>query len=425
MMPMDEFSILQANLTTLKNIFRPSSPTDDKSLFRGRSSQLRSMMSGLAEVGQHILIYGERGVGKTSLGYMAKAFFDSDPSPHRLSVRIQCADGESFTQIWQDFYQKLLLTVERRGKSFREYMSEAMDDVDTILNYPDAGSLAATDVNRALAILADKCELLLIVDEFDRLGAWDETTPFGDLIKALSDERASVTLVIVGVADSIDGLIKSHASTPRSLRQILMPHMDEEELQQIVVKGYAAFSEHGYTLTCAPKAAKAIAKVAQGFPYYAHLLAGAAGTEALYRGSHHIDVSDVFASMVLAIEDADHTIRSTYVGCTTARSDANIEATLVACAMASADELSYFSSSDVAASLTILLEETRTSGHVNSHLARFSKPPYWVLERLEISERKIRYRFRDPLMRPFVLLKGYQSGLIKGHNAKGSAKRVS
>jgi hypothetical protein len=410
---MDDFSVLQANLSTLKKIFRPSSPTDDKSLFRGRASQLRSIMAGLAEVGQHILIYGERGVGKTSLGYMAKGFFDSDPAPHRLSIRVQCADGESFTQIWKDAYKRLVVAVDLKGKEFRTYMTAAMDAVDEILNYPDSDELSATDVMRALTILANECELLIFIDEFDRLGAWDETTPFGDLIKGLSDERTAVTLVIVGVADSIDGLIKSHASTPRSLRQILMPRMTDAELTSIVTDGYAAFSERAYKITCDPEAARTIAKVSQGFPYYAHLLAGAAGTEALYRSQHHIGTKDVFASMVLAIEDADHTIRSNYVGSTTARSDANLEATLVACALASADELSYFASTDVAVALSYLLGEDKKSGHVNSHLQRFSAPPHWVLERRELSQRKIRYRFRDPLMRPFVLLKGYQNGIIR------------
>lgn len=410
---MDEFSVLQANLTTLKSIFRPSSPTDDQQLFRGRHTQLRGVMSGLAERGQHILIYGERGVGKTSLGYMARALFDSNPGVHRLSVRLQCADGQTFTEIWQNFYVKLRSETAKRSKDFRQYLESALDAADEVLNYPNADALTATDVARALGIISSHVELLIIIDEFDRLGAWDETTPFGDLIKSLSDDRLPVTLVIVGVADSIDGLIKAHASTPRSLRQILMPRMEKSELLSIVNDGYAEFEKvSGYELDCDEKAAEAISAVAEGFPYYAHLLAGAAGTEALYQGAHRISVLDVFASMVVAIEDADHTIRSSYVASTTARADANLEFTLIACAMAESDELGYFSSTSVAAALSRLVQAERKSGHVNSHLQKFSSAPHWILDRNEISERKIRYRFRDPLMRPFVLLKAYQQQIL-------------
>jgi hypothetical protein len=190
--------------------------------------------------------------------------------------------------------------------------------------------------------------------------------------------------------------------------------MEKDELLSIVVDGYAEFErQSSYELSCNEKAARVIATVAEGFPYYAHLLAGAAGTEALYQGDHKIAVKDVFRSMIVAIEDADHTIRSTYVASTTARADANHELTLIACAMASTDEIGYFSSTDVAAALTPLVGSKRNSGHVNSHLQKFSSSPHWILDRKEISERKIRYRFRDPLMRPFVLLKGYQIGAIK------------
>src|SRR5690606_4414923 len=107
-----------------------------------------------------------------------------------------------------------------------------------------------------------------------------------------------------------------------------------------------------YVLHCDPKAARVIAKVAEGFPYYAHLLAGAAGAEALYARKHEITVPDIFQSMVVAIEDADHSIRTSYVGSTTARADANLELTLIACAMAKQDEIGYFSSTDVARALT-------------------------------------------------------------------------
>lgn len=412
---MTELSVLHAHLGTLKRIFRPSSPTDESGLFRGRTKQLRSVMSGLAEIGKHLIIYGERGVGKTSLGYMAKYLFDaSDTNVFRVSVRLQCADGESFTQIWQDFYLKLRTASEAKGREFRDYFGETLEAVDEILNYPDTDRLTATDVHRALAMIANKCELLVIIDEFDRLGGWDETVPFGDLIKSLADERLPVTLAIVGVADSIDGLIKAHASTPRSLQQILMPRMDRAELTSIVVEGYAAFAQDSsYPLTCDEDAARLIANVAQGLPYYAHLLAGAAGTEALYRNEHSIGKAEVFRSMLLAVEDADHMIRSTYVASTTARADASIELTLVACATAVTDELGYFSSKDVADSLGKLIGAPRTTGHVNSHLAKFSGAPFWVLERKEISQRKIRYRFADPLMQPFVLLKGYGAGILK------------
>ena|ERR1700728_4068959 len=58
---------LGAQLAALKTIFRPSSPIDDRELFRGRTDELSRVIGAVQELGQHAVIYGERGIGKTSL----------------------------------------------------------------------------------------------------------------------------------------------------------------------------------------------------------------------------------------------------------------------------------------------------------------------------------------------------------------------
>lgn len=410
---MDDFLILQAKLRTLRDIFRPSAPTDTFELFRGRQRQLESVQAGLAGLGEHIMVYGERGVGKTSLAYIAQAIFDGSTDEFGLSVRVQCTDGATFTDVWQEFYLKLVAAVSRRDKAFREFLSEALDLADEVINYPN-GDLGATQINRVLTSISSKCELLVIFDEFDRLGAWDETTPFGDLIKGLSDDRLQVTLLLVGVADSIDGLIKSHKSTARNLRQVPMPRMVMSELTAIAEKGFASYSEKsGHPLAIEPDAAKFIAHIAQGFPYYVHLLCGAAGAEAIKAGNTVVTRNDVLSSMINATEDADHDIRSAFTAAVTGRADSNLDLTLYACARASVDDLGYFSSTDVAAALSAIVGSKRAPGNVNAHLRRFSESPCWLLEMKQISERKLRYRFSNPLMKPFALVKGYQTGKLK------------
>jgi len=50
--------------------------TDDRRLFRGRRSQLVRPLGVTGAPGQHAIIFGERGVGKTSLSYMVRDAFD-------------------------------------------------------------------------------------------------------------------------------------------------------------------------------------------------------------------------------------------------------------------------------------------------------------------------------------------------------------
>jgi hypothetical protein len=408
-----DYTVMQAKLATLKNIFRPSSPTDDLTLFRGRSREIESVMTGIAEVGQHPVIYGERGVGKTSLSYIAKSLFMRTGGDGALSVRVQCSDGETFTAVWTHFFRVFRTEVEKLDKERRESLKDLVERVETILLYPDQDELAVHDVVQALTLIANRVQLLIVLDEFDRLGGWQETTPFSDLIKSLSDDLVPMTLITVGVADDIDGLMKGHQSIPRNIRQVRMPRMSDSELAEILTGGFAAYSEKtGDSLSCDKRTAAAVARISQGFPYYTHLLGGAAGAEAIRDGEAVVTQATVFRAMMRAVEDTSHAIRSSYTEAVSARADAQLVPTLLACALAETDDIGYFSSTDVANVLSEIVGSPRGPGHVNSHLKRFASEPIWTLEEKRRGERSIRYRFRDPLMKPFVIIKGIEAGML-------------
>ena len=54
-------------LKTLNEVFSPISPIKRRDFFFGRRIQLEDVVDAINETGQHAILYGERGVGKTSL----------------------------------------------------------------------------------------------------------------------------------------------------------------------------------------------------------------------------------------------------------------------------------------------------------------------------------------------------------------------
>lgn len=195
-----------------------------------------------------------------------------------------------------------------------------------------------------------------------------------------------------------------------------MPRMSMTELADIVLGGYAAYSELiGQPLSCDQQTADAIARISDGFPYYTHLLAGAAGSLAIRTGVNTVTKHTVLAALVHAMDDTDHVIRATYTAATTGRADAKLGPTLLACALAGADDLGLFSSTDVARALSLVLGSQRNPGHVNNHLRKFASDGIGVLEERRLGERRIRYRFRDPMMKPFVVIKGIEERQIPEH----------
>ena len=53
-------------------VFTPSAPINKASLFAGRKKQINTLMNAISQRGQHAVLFGERGVGKTSLANILK-----------------------------------------------------------------------------------------------------------------------------------------------------------------------------------------------------------------------------------------------------------------------------------------------------------------------------------------------------------------
>lgn len=413
-MGMSDDPVLDVKIAALKKIFRPASPIDDRELFRGRTKELTQVIAAVQELGQHAVVYGERGIGKTSLAYMARdSFRRSSPSPS-VSVRIACSADDGFSSVWKKFHPRLLAELDVMDPEDAEQLTPSVDRVASLLDVED---INPDLVSRALHLISSRVPLLVVIDEFDRIGDIGSPTLFADLVKTLSDDLVPCTLLIVGVADDVDDLITGHRSVERALRQIPMPRMSPEELREIIVGGFETLRERsGVQIEMSDEAQATVVNLSQGFPNYTHLLAGAAGELALLDGGTTIDVSLLAVALRLALDEAQQSIRSTFTkAISSTRTDAQFTATIVACAMAKVDELGFFAPVDVRAPLSAILGKQRGTQYFLHHLKKFADDPSWILE-VRGDGRGARYRFRNPLMRPFVFIKGLKEGYLSVAN---------
>ena len=80
------------------SIFTPGAPINEKDLFAGRSEQVEKIIDAVSQRGCHAILYGERGVGKTSLSNMISAFL-----ANRLAFvisRTNCDISDSYSSLW-------------------------------------------------------------------------------------------------------------------------------------------------------------------------------------------------------------------------------------------------------------------------------------------------------------------------------------
>ena len=403
---MTEAIITEAELIRMKiqlaSVFSPSAPIGSIDLFAGRMEQIGQSVSAVSQQGQHVILFGERGVGKTSLAGLVHEFWSqlAKNESDVFSVRYNCDRSDTYRTIWANIVQNIMDGFEMRGDKMP--VGDAWEELSTQIL---AGEASPHTVRRFLDI-ANKT-FIIVIDEFDQVNDVDTVALFSSTIKNLSDNFGQSTLILVGVADTVEELIHDHASIDRALIQILMPRMHGSELTEIIGRAYGRIG-----LSAESHILERMGRLAQGLPHYAHRFGQEAGMAAVTRQSATVENQDVQEAVRQAISHTNQTIRSSYQQATTSpQKDAIFKQVLLACALAGGDELGYFAAGDIRDPLFRVTRKQYGIPQFVGHLKKFATVRGPVLQ--SVGEQwKRRYRFSDPLMRPYVVLKGIDSGLI-------------
>jgi len=393
----------EARLTAEQAInatFSPHAPINQAALFRGRVDQVRETVDTVQSDGLHAVIYGERGVGKTSLANILNDFLGG-----LVSVsKVICSQNDSFPSVMRRALGSIQLTLTQPKLGLRPTAEPVVYNLLSTL--PDSEVLAPDDIATLLSQIP--LSLVLVFDEFDRLLP-QNSAPFADLIKALSDRGAASTVVLVGVAEDVNHLLGTHASVVRNLRQIHLPRMSDDELAAILDEGLPRI---GFSFA-ADEPRRRILSVSQGFPHYTHLLAQYGARAALDSGRSIITDSDVVAGMRRAVERGDQSNRELYYKATTGTRKANLWKEVVsACATAKTDDRGYFSIRDIGDRMSEIRGTVVSQQAMSYHLGKLTEQDRGpLLERIG-PERRYRYRFVNALMRPFIIMQAMNDGLI-------------
>ncbi len=381
-------------------VFSPAAPIDTIDLFTGRAVQLKKVVDAVSTRGQHAIIYGERGVGKTSLANVLKDMLSGGEDA--TVIKVNCVQEDTYEGAWRNALADMAWNVEVGDGRVDEYrLSQYLPE-----------HFGPGDVRRVLQpLVAPPGNAVVIFDEFDRLRDRLQQGLFADTIKDLSDNSVRVTLVLVGVADDVDQLIAEHASIDRALLQIPMPRMSQEELQEIIHRAMTTLE-----MTIDADGLELIVLLSQGLPHYTHLIGKQSTLAAIDGDRGHITAEDVQAGIRRAVEDSQQSIQSAYKNATSSpRKDTLFSQVLLACALAKGDENGYFASADVRAPLNAITDKDYDIPNFSPHLDKFCNEEVrgQPLEKAGTA-RRFRFRFRNPLLQPYVIMKGLASGTMTG-----------
>jgi Cdc6-like AAA superfamily ATPase len=385
------------------SVFTPGSPVNERDLFAGRIPQLNKIIGAISQRGYHAVLFGDRGVGKTSLANMLSSHLRA-VDPRYLIGKLNCDANDTFASIWKKALRDITFEKRQSGIGFTPDVERTVTSLADTLD----SQLSTDDIRRVLGNLSLVAPTLLILDEYDRITDRSVATLVSDTIKALSDFGVGASILIVGVAESVDKLIEGHQSIERALVQIPMPRMSHEEIQQIFEKGCARL---GMELDASARAH--LVNLAQGLPYIAHLLALHSSRAALEENSLVIRREHVDRGIQDSLEQWQQSIKSDYYDATKSQQPGSIfREVLLACALAEVDELGYFTAASVRSPLRSITDREYDIPNFSRHLKEFSEKSRGAVLQRTGEKRRLRYRFSSPLMRPYVIIKGHAEKLI-------------
>lgn len=385
-----------------KQLFSPSSPINEHDLFAGRRREIEKVLDAVTERGKHVVLFGERGVGKTSLAQVLSGLFPKTLR-HIKMVREQVDPSDDFSSIWRKVFRDIHVDAAREGGSDLVPLSQFFPSAI----YPD-------DIRREFEALFGPGDLpIIIVDEFDKSQSTDVRELMANTIKLLSDYSVNATLILVGVADDINELIGEHESVSRCIEQVPMPRMSQSEMREILDKRIPRLGMklHG-------DAYFKVIELSRGLPANVHLLGMYSAQAAIERRSLLISEQDVDAAIDRALERSQESIQEAYAKAVHSnRSDSLYVHVLLACALAKTDDRGQFTPQSICDPLSDILRRPVRIDTFQQHLIKFIAEERGRILVRKGQQRAFKFRFRDPMMQPYVIMRGIADEII-GEDAR-------
>ncbi len=266
----DQFS------TRLNEFVFPARPIDSLEHLQGRREEVQELERALAIVGRHVFIYGDRGVGKSSLAAtLAAQLQSSDATP----INVSGSPTETFSSVVLNIIGHLIGQSRTHTRTVSRETSKGLGAHGTSLGRRESETLTENLFENESLGIAEAAELIaesvhhyasdtvVVIDEFDRIGDAAERNKFADLLKHLGDAQTPIRIIFTGIGRSLEELLGAHGSAIRQLHTKQLDRLSYDGRWDIALQIANAFE-----LDLPRDIYVRIAAISDGFPYYVHLM---------------------------------------------------------------------------------------------------------------------------------------------------------
>lgn len=309
-------------LTDLHKILHPTAPINSVEYLYGRDEFIDGAREALYAHGRHCFIYGDRGVGKSSLAFTLAGMIQSS---ERDYIRVNCSTSSTFESILKVIVRAISVAVGNNIEitqttstkvtlKFIEYNeSQSEKSIDSVYDY--------SDVTESAYLLSIICpayseKTVIVIDEFDTIADVSQKEKFGELVKHLSNLECSFKLIFTGIAKSMIDLMGGHSSSVRQVYQVHLPPLSWDGRFEIIDIAFKYFD-----IEIPDEIRFKIAGMSDGFPSYIHLLCEELLKLANKRSLKKISFNIFIEGLDKAISSIGEHIRSDYDKATTCSND--------------------------------------------------------------------------------------------------------
>ena len=400
-------------------VFTPASPVQEDMFAQRRHADLEARVNlALAQRGRQVILYGDTGVGKTSL-----VFHLVRQSKFKM-VRVEC--GPDFDETLYDALSAVADEQEverivrtRRGADAGIGLGplkagvEANNENEQRIT-PTVRSLAAAVVET----LEHEGVRVLFLDNFENVSGTPKqertTRRVAQLLKSLADRAENghdhLKAVVAGIPEASEALVTLDDATARRTAQIEVTRMPRDELNQILTRG-----EKKLRMDFAGLARHMILTYSDGFPYYTHLLALHSSRRAIAGGRDVVDMADFDEALDEILADCDLGLRSAYSRAVETSGEVKMRKSVMEAMASLNDPEVQFKA--IREAFLASHPQYGSPGALNflSTAVKPLKDEYRILadKGMPKSKRNL-YRFRNPLMRGYVRLR-----MRREHGAQG------
>ena len=283
----DGFALLRSKL---RNAYTPAQPVTDRRRFAGRTKIMTTLIRSIEDQRLHTVIYGERGIGKTSL---LQVLSQAAQEARYLVVYITCGVRSEFDETFRSIATHIPLMYH----SAYGPTSVEGERGDTLASLLGPEPMTVSSASDAFAKI-EGTRVLVILDEYDRASSEDFRRSIAELLKSLSDQAVRVQVLIAGVAANLTELVANVPSIQRNVFAMRIPKMTPEEIRDIVKNGEAVSDLH-----FDDAATHAIITRCMGFPYLATLISHRAALVAIDDARTTIRAGDVAVATEEAVDE--------------------------------------------------------------------------------------------------------------------------